>query len=245
MNAQNNKTIYHLKTSLNNPAGFKVLIIISMMYMAIMLCNAILTNRYIGTDTLFVLGGTFTSPFVFILDDIIAEVYGYRITQTVILSGFAAQTLFTIICQFVVMTPYPGFFHEQHAYYYILGPILLRIDLSGFAAYLVANLINSYILTRWKVLLKGRKFWLRSVGASTISEALYSLFAIFMMELHAISFSQIVKVVGISYSIKVIYSIVFAGPATLIVNYVKRLTGIDVYDFPKKFTPQKYSNLQE
>ena len=62
-----------------------------------MLCNAILTNRYIGGESLFVLGGTFTSPFVFILDDIIAEIYGYKITRAVILTGFFSQTLFIII----------------------------------------------------------------------------------------------------------------------------------------------------
>ena len=31
------------------------------------------------------------------------------------------------------------------------------------------------------------------------------------------------------------YSIAFAGPGNLLVNYIKKLTGIDVYDFPKKF----------
>lgn len=79
------------KGLIDNPNGYKVLIFISMFYMSIMLCNAILTNRYIGSDTLFVLGGTFTSPLVFILDDIIAEIYGYKITRSVILTGYLAR----------------------------------------------------------------------------------------------------------------------------------------------------------
>ncbi len=57
-----------------------------------MICNAILTNRYIGNDFIFVLGGTFTSPLLFILDDIIADIYGYRIAQFLIIMGFLAQT---------------------------------------------------------------------------------------------------------------------------------------------------------
>jgi uncharacterized PurR-regulated membrane protein YhhQ (DUF165 family) len=81
-----------------------------------MLGNAILTNRYIGTDTLFVLGGTFTSPLVFILDDIIAEIYGYRITQTVIITGYIVQTIFAFICALVLAAPAPSFFHEERAY---------------------------------------------------------------------------------------------------------------------------------
>lgn len=233
-----------MRTTINNPAGYKFLILISMIYMSIMLCNAILTNRYIGTDALFVLGGTFTSPFVFILDDIIAEIYGYKITRSVIFSGFAAQTVFVLICQLVVIAPYPSSFREFDAYNYILGSSLLRISISGFTAYILANLINSYIITRWKILLKGRYFWLRSLGSSTISEALYSLFAIVMMELQFIPMNDILKVVTTSYSIKVAYSIILAFPANLLVNYVKEVTGIDVYDFPKEFTPFKYLNLK-
>ena len=229
------------QTLIENPYGYKVLIFISMFYMSIMLCNAVLTNRYIGSEALFVLGGTFTSPLVFILDDIIAEIYGYRITQSVILTGFMAQTLFVIICQLVLLAPHPIFFNEQASYNYVLGLSLLRINVSGFVAYIIANLVNSYILSRWKVLLKGRYFWLRSLGASTFSEALYSLIAILMMEIGSIPSNSILRVVAISFSIKVLYGIVLAGPANLLVNYLKNITGIDVYDFPKKFTPFKYS----
>lgn len=196
-----------------------------------------------GTDALFVLGGTFTSPLVFILDDIIAEIYGYKITRCVILSGFSAQTLFALICQLVVIAPHPTSFKEYAAYYHIFGPSLLRIDISGFAAYIIANLINSYILTRWKFLVKGRYFWLRSFGSSTVSEAIYSFLAIMMMELQSIPMNDILKVVAISYSIKATYSIILAFPANMLVNYVKRLTSIDVYDFPKEFTPFKYLNV--
>jgi queuosine precursor transporter len=234
------------QTIIQNPSGYNVLIFISMLYMAIMLCNAVLTNRYIGSDTLFILGGTFTSPFVFILDDIIAEIYGYKITRWVILTGFMAQTLFVIICQLALLTPHPSFFKNQASYDYVLGLSLLRINISGFIAYIVANLANSYILSRWKVLLKGRYFWLRSLGASTCSEALYSLIAILMMEFSSIPMKNILQLIAISFSIKVLYSIVFSAPAHLLVNYLKNLTGIDVYDFPKQFTPFKYSkNNQE
>lgn len=227
-------------TTLTTFTGYKVLVIMTMLYMSIMLCNAILTNRYIGSDALFVLGGTFTSPFIFILDDIIAEIYGYKITQSVIFTGFFAQTLFVIICQCVLMSPHPSFFQEQGAYNYVLGSTLFRINISGFIAYIVANLLNSYILSRWKVLLKGRYFWLRSLGSSTFSEALYSLMAILMMELASIPLSSIFHVVILSFTIKVLYSILFAFPANTLVKYLKNITGIDVYDFPKKFTPFKY-----
>ncbi len=216
-----------------------------MVYMSIMICTAILTNRYVGTNTLFILEGTLTSPFIFILDDIVAEIYGYKITRFMIISGYASQTLFALICQLVVIAPHPAFFKDQVSYAHILGSSLLRIDLSGFVAYIIANLANSYILTRWKVLLKGRKFWLRSFGSSTFSEALYSILAILLMEIRSVPFHNIIKIIAISYLIKASYSIVLATPAQLLVNYLKKLTNIDVYDLPKEFTPFKYLKVKQ
>jgi len=96
----------------------------------------------------------------------------YKITQFIIITGFLAQTFFVEVCQLVLLAPHPSFFHEQASYEFVLGLSLLRINISGFIAYIVANLANSYILTRWKVLLNWRYFWLRSLGSSTCSEIL-------------------------------------------------------------------------
>jgi len=232
---------YSLQNQIDNPNGYKVLVLISMIYMSIMLCNAILTNRYIGNDTIFVLGGTFTSPLIFIIDDIITEIYGYKITRTMILMGYTTQILFALVCQLVLNAPHPSFFNQQSAYNSVLGFSLLWISFSGCAAYILANIANSRILSRWKVLLKGRHFCLRSLGSSLFSEALYSIIAIIMMEFAAIPFKNIIQLTAISFSIKALYSFLLALPANILVNYLKKITGIDVYDFPNKFTPFKYT----
>ena len=235
----NNKP--HYINTIKHPAGYKFLVLISMIYMSTMLLSAVLTNRYIGSNDFFILGGTFISPIIFILDDIIAEIYGYKITQSVVLSGFAAQTFFALICQLVILAPYPSLFKEANAYTYILGPSLLRIDLGGFVGYIIANLLNTYILTRWKILLRGRHFWLRSLGSSVFSEALYSCIAIVMIEINSVPTKNLLKLILVAYLVKVCFSIIFAGPAQWFVNIIKRKIGIDVYDFPEKLTPFKYT----
>ena len=229
-------------SSLQNHSGYVFLVILSMVYMSIMLCNSVLTNRYVGSSELFVLGGTLTSPFVFILDDIITEIYGYKIARAVILSGFTAQTIFTLICYIITISPQPDFFKEYNAYYNILGPSLMWINISGCIAYITANIINSYVIARWKFLVKGKYFWLRSIGSSTFSEMLYTFLAIIMMELNSIPLNDILHVASISFAIKVTYSAIFACPASLSVNYIKQKTGIDVYEFPQIFTPFKYKS---
>ncbi|GAB4223176.1 MAG: queuosine precursor transporter [Gammaproteobacteria bacterium] len=234
-----------ISNSIENVRGYQFLALISMLYVSIIVASSVLTNRYVGTDKLFILGGALTIPLMFILDDIIAEVFGYKITQFIILACFISLTFFTILCQIILILPHPLFFKYQQAYNYILGPNLVRIDVSNMIAYISANLINSYILTRWKIILKGKKFWLRSVGSSAISEILYTFIATILMEFNAIPLSAILKAASISLLIKAIFSISLAYPAHVLVANIKRYTGIDVYDFPKGYTPSKFFGEQE
>ena len=106
-------------------------------------------------------------------------------------------------------------------------------------AFIIAGLVNAYVLTKWKIILHGRYFWLRSLGSSTLAEALYSAIAIVMMEFSSIPFNAILKVILVSYTIKVIYSIVFAGPANILVNFIKKTAHIDVYDNRDGYNPFK------
>ncbi len=228
----------------NNPSSYKCLAILSMLYICLMLFNSILTNRYIGSELIFVLGGTFTSPFVFLLDNIIAEIYGFNITRSIILSALATQSLFVLLCQLAIHAPYPHFLYNQQAYELLLGMPLVRIHLSTSLAYLLAILLNTKILTQWKVLLHGKKFWFRSLCTCTLSELFYSVIAIILMELQAIPVSYILRVMVISYLIKCSYNIIFLIPAQLVVSYIRQCTGIDVYDFDVLFTPSRYFKLR-
>lgn len=223
-----------------NGAAYEYLIVLSMVYVTIMICNATLTNRYVGGNDLFILGGTLTSPFVFILDDIITEIYGYRLARSLIVIGFFSQLLFSVLTSVVVMLPYPAIYSKVSIYSDIFGYSLLRITLTGFFAYIFANILNSYIIARWKILLKGRYFWLRSIGSSIVAEGLYTFLAVLIMELNLVPFCDSVKIAMMSFLIKILYSLLFCIPANILTNHIKYKTGVDVYEFPEIFTPHKF-----
>ena len=218
--------------AIKNPASYTFLLFMGMLYMSVMLLNAVVTNCYIGTDGFFLLGGAFVSPFLFVLNDIISEIYGYKLMRTLVFSGFFCQTIFALVAQFIVNAPHPSSFTEFQAYNYILGFSLLRIDVSGFIAYIVANLLNSYLITKWKILLNGRYFWLRSIGASTIAEALYSLIAVVMIKFGSLPSIDLIKIAMVIYLIKAMTSILFSVPSQYFVTYFKYRVGVDVYELP-------------
>lgn len=210
--------------------GYRYLTFFTMFFMCIMICNAVLTDRYVSlTEDIFVLGGTLTSPLVFILTDIVAEIFGYKVARQMVYSGFVCQMIFASICWCVIKAPFPAFFKADDAYGLIFGPLIF-IVMSSLIAFVVSSLVNIHIITKWKILLRGKYFWLRSLGSSTIAEGLYSAIAILMMEINSIPLVKIWKLILISYLIKVIYSVLFAAPANLLVNFIKISTKIDIYD---------------
>jgi hypothetical protein len=213
----------------------KCLIFFAMLYISIMICNAILTNKWIGLGNNFVFGGAFISPMLFILGDIIAEIFGYKIAKNIILIAFICQTIFATLIVIVLSTPAPPGWHEHHSFSFVLGSIL-RIDMSGLVAYLISGIVNVHLITKWKVLLCGRVFWLRSLGASTISEALYSGIAILMIGFGSLPFFSMLHVIMLTYLIKLSYSILCAYPGNMLASYIKKSFKLDMYDFNKRFS---------
>ena len=214
-----------IKSSL--PSKYYYLVFFCMLYMAIMLFNIIFTNRYVElTDKYYVLGGTLTSPLVFILGDIITELYGYRVIRCIIFCGFFSQTLFSLMSSFIIHSNYPSFWTGANSFNFVFGP-LVYLNFSSFVAFVISNLVNAKILIRLKVLMTGKYFSVRSFSSSTIAEALYSAIAIFMMQINHIQVSSILNIIILSYLIKAMYSLVLAYPGQFLVDFIKKSTGID------------------
>ena len=60
------------------------------------------------------------------------------------------------------------------------------------------------------------------------------------MKAQSIPMAGILKLVAISYLIKMFYNITLIFPVQKLVNFIRRVTGIDVFDFNHQFTPSKY-----
>jgi uncharacterized PurR-regulated membrane protein YhhQ (DUF165 family) len=75
-------------------------------------------------------------------------------------------------------------------------------------------------------LLKGKYFWLRSIGASAIAELLYSSMAVLMIGYGVFSLHEIMYMIIWSYAAKVIYTVILAGPANLVTYWLKKSENI-------------------
>lgn len=211
-----------------NYTQYKYFAILVMMYVTITLCSMVLTYRMVSRPFL-TQAGTFVKPIWFTLSDIIAEIYGLQISKKLIWFCFICQTFFVIACELLIRLPAPDLsVGNKMAYDVVLGS-LWWTTISSLMAYLIAGYININIITRWKVMVQGRYFWLRSMGASGVSEAIYTIIAVAMIQIgHPLTY--IIKIIAASFLLKIIYIVILSWPANLLVLHIKKVTGLDAYD---------------
>lgn len=184
----------------------------------------------------------------FMLLDIITEVYGMREARKVLFSALVSYTFFVFIMQGVIAIPSPQAYkvlwsttQDKNAYEYIFSNLYL-VWVSVVICALFANSFNIIFLSKWKILLHGKYFWLRSVCTSFFAALFYSvisnLFSFgFFMGISKIAY--FIELVLVSVSAKLITLIFFAYPASFVCAFLKKKENIDVYDFELSFNPFK------
>lgn len=195
-----------------------------MLYITFMYSSAVLTSKIILFGHSVTLAGVFMVPIVFSLSDIVAELYGYRVAKILVLTAFGCQILFGVICAIFIRLPSPSSWHGEASYQFVLGP-LFRISIGSFLAYIFSSLLNVYFISRWKITLKGRYFWLRSIGASTLGEFFFTVMAVFFIQYGKLPTTVILQIIMTSYLVKLCLSVLNSVWATVIVVFAKAKIG--------------------
>lgn len=89
-------------------------------------------------------------PVVYIVNDVLAEVYGYAKAKRVIWLGFAMNALAVLAYNVGIMLPAPGYATELAAAFQTVLGNTARMLAASFAAYLVGSLINAKVMVKLK-----------------------------------------------------------------------------------------------
>ena len=174
-------------------------------------------------------------PLSYLLGDVLTEVYGYRAARFVIWLGFACNLVAVVAIQLAIALPPAGFWEErQSAYDDVLGQTW-RILAASFAAYLVGEFANAFVLARMKVATRGRFLWSRTIGSTVVGEGLDSL--VFVTLAFAGTGAPLVDPILTTWVIKVLYETAATPLTYAIVTYLKRREGVDAYDAGIDFNP--------
>lgn len=175
-------------------------------------------------------------PISYIIGDVLTEVYGYRQARRVIWLGFFCNFIAVLAMWIGQILPPASFWDGQDAYERILG-YTPRLLLASFLAYLVGEFANAIVLAKMKIATGGRWLWLRTIGSTLIGQGLDSLLFMTLAFVGTIPLDALFTAVVVQWLAKSVYEAVVTPMTYVVVSFLKRKEGLDVYDRDTKFNP--------
>jgi uncharacterized integral membrane protein (TIGR00697 family) len=192
--------------------------------------------KLIGVFGFVLPAGTIIFPISYIFGDVLTEVYGYRQARRVIWLGFLCNFIVVVALWIGQVLPPASFWDGQKAYERILG-YTPRLLVASFFAYLVGEFANSFVLAKMKIATKGRWLWTRTIGSTVVGEGLDSF--VFMTLAFAGTIPMVVLSIAIltQWLVKSFYEAAVTPLTYIVVNFLKRKEGMDIFDYDTKFNP--------
>ncbi len=205
-------------------------------FVVILLISNLVGAKIVALGSMRFGGAQILFPFTYIFGDIFTEVYGYAGSRRAIWLGFFASILMALICAAIVALPPAPEFSEQHAYEVVLG-VVPRMVAASLIAYLCGEFVNSFTLAKMKILTRGRHLWTRTVGSTVTGQFVDSIVFMFIAFLGKESLATIFTLIWSAYVFKVLYEVAMTPLTYWIVNTLKRLEGVNVFDVETNFSP--------
>ena len=195
----------------------------------LLLSNLVAGKLWAVTENITLPAAVILFPVTYIIGDVFTEVYGFKKARTIIWLGFACSFFAVLIYLLTIALPHPGYWENQDAYAAVLGTTP-RVAIASFAGYLFGEFSNSIVLSRLKVLTKGKNLWIRTILSTVIGEGLDSIIFITLSFWGTMENSVVLQMILFQYLFKVCYEVLFTPVTYFVVKKIKKAEGIDTFD---------------
>ena len=173
-------------------------------------------------------------PFIYIINDIITEVYGFKASRKIIWVAAIMNCTCAILLYLAVLMPdAPGI--ENNAHFNQIFQLSSQILITSIISFVLGEYVNSIVLAKLKLKLNGKFFAMRAIFSTLIGcivETLIFVSVVFYnTNLEGYILSLSITLIGI----KLIYEIIFMPITSMIVKYLKDTEHLDFYDYNTKF----------
>ena len=103
----------------------------------------IININFLGMETP---AGVLIYPLVYVLTNVITEVYGEKVAQRTIALGIAADVLFVFMTTLILFLPSPSFYTGDSSLAFVFTQTP-RILVASYISYVVGNLVNARLTT--------------------------------------------------------------------------------------------------
>jgi len=211
-------------------------ILIAVGFIACLLTSNIISVKMISAWGWIMPAGTIIFPVSYIFGDVLTEVYGYKKTRLVIWLGFAANVLMVTAIAIAQVIPAAFFWDGQESWNRILG-FAPRLLAASFVAYIFGEFANSFVLSKMKILTNGRWLWTRTTGSTLVGQGIDSLIFVSIAFVGTMPSNLLVSAIITQWIVKSAYEIVATPLTYVIVGYLKRQEGLEIYDRGISYNP--------
>lgn len=147
-------------------------------YAGSIIIQNILATKQIDVGIFTVTTGILISPIVFMIQDVISEIFGYKEAKKMIITGFGMNFVAVLLFTLAIKLPSSQFWENQASFAAILGTTL-RISAASFTAYLVGSLTNSKVLVKIKKHYPDKLF-VRLISSTVVGQLIDNLLFAFI-----------------------------------------------------------------
>lgn len=216
--------------------SFKYYDIILAIFAASLLISNLAATKLIQVGPLILDAGAVLFPLVYILGDVLTEVYGFKYAKRAIWTGFGVMLLAVLALTVARYLPAAPDYADQAAFEAVLG-FFPRIVAASLVAYLVGSLVNSYALAKLKVMTGGKKLWFRLIGSTVVGGLLDTLVFALIAFGGVLSAPDMVLFVVVGWVFKTFVEIIFMPLTYRAISIIKKREGVDMFDKKTDFNP--------
>ena len=189
----------------------------------------LLETKVIQVGSLTVTAGLLVFPISYIINDCIAEVWGFKKARLIIWSGFAMNFFVVALGLIAVAIPAAPFWEGEEHFNFVFG-MAPRIVAASLMAFLVGSFLNAYVMSKMKVASQGRNFSARAIWSTVVGETADSLIFFPVAFGGVIAWKELLIMMGIQIVLKSMYEVIILPVTIRVVKAIKKIDGSDVYD---------------
>ena len=202
----------------------------------------LLETKVIQIGSLTVTAGLLVFPSSYIINDCIAEVWGFKKARLIIWSGFAMNFFVVALGLIAVAIPAAPFWEGEEHFDFVFG-MAPRIVAASLMAFLVGSFLNAYVMSKMKVASRGRHFSARAILSTLVGETADSLIFFPVAFGGIIAWRELLIMMCIQIILKSMYEVIILPVTIRVVKAIKKIDGSDVYDTDISYNVLKVKDI--
>jgi uncharacterized integral membrane protein (TIGR00697 family) len=204
-------------------------LLFSILFCVCLIAANLLETKQIQVGPISLTGGLLVFPVSYIINDCVCEVWGYRKARFLIWVGFAMNALVVTLGALVDAIPGASYWTNDAGFHAVFG-LAPRIAVASFVAFLCGSFVNAYVMSRMKLSSHGRNFSLRAVVSTIFGEGVDSVIFFPLALSGVVPLTELPWLMLWQVILKTVYEIIVLPVTIKVVNKVKEIEGVDVYD---------------